>query len=613
MQIHNNLITISEEIQSIFGDLGNNDIIVTHNLLHSRIVNPQSYITFVGETSSGKSTIINGLFKKQILATKASPTTGTVTQIIINNSKIEQDFYCINKDSIIEKIDSMMFNQLVIKPDFKLLRLQTELAQHTGKYNGLNIFDTPGYNSLIAEHEEVLRSFIPDADIIIHIVNYRMGFNEQDQLLLNSIYEQIESKDTPVLLVINRCPENVTIKSKRVIEIVEHAKDTLHKTIETFLIPSVIQDDPNIPKDVFPESNNLWDMISIIVNGENRKRTLLEQSKKSLLMLLKEQRLNLEEKTKLLELDEGELKFLEERLIEFTSTKDQLFKILEKFSQRWERTLPKLLDQKISKLINTTQDEIQSENKWLNSNSCTVYISGHYLPYGIRAINKDINTYFMLELEQMNHEMEDVANQAIKKFESSVNIMPSKSYEDILKVIINKIGMRLLGDTSINLLANLGGRGGVAAGMGNLAKMGVKRFGNLFGKVFGREVYANIGRIFTKDMIKKLNVAVAFVIEGIGYLYESMTWQNKLAKKIGKSLDEYKEEACTEIITKTIYSIKESNKNTINDLFDKLKSDIDNEVTSMKSGDSQFELEKYKLCIVKIMNLEKELEVYNDI
>ena len=64
-----------------------------------------------------------------------------------------------------------------------LLRLQTILPHPSQKYDGLNIFDTPGYNSLITEHEEVLRNFIPECDVIIHVVAYRVGFGLQTQLL----------------------------------------------------------------------------------------------------------------------------------------------------------------------------------------------------------------------------------------------------------------------------------------------------------------------------------------------------------------------------------------------------------------------------------------------
>ena len=55
-----------------------------------------------------------------------------------------------------------MFSHLVEKPDEKLLRLRITQPHPSQKYDGINIFDTPGYNSLITEHEEVLRNFIPE-------------------------------------------------------------------------------------------------------------------------------------------------------------------------------------------------------------------------------------------------------------------------------------------------------------------------------------------------------------------------------------------------------------------------------------------------------------------
>ena len=58
--------------------------------------------------------------------------------------------------------------------------------------------------------------------------------------------------------------------------------------------------------------------------------------------------------------------------------------------------------------------------------------------------------------------MEDVSNQALKKLFYSVNPTSSNTYSKIITVLVNKIGMRLLGDMVRVLLKGLGGVGGVA-------------------------------------------------------------------------------------------------------------------------------------------------------
>ena len=522
------LIELSRLAGEIIKESGYKSIIASHKLLHNRLENPQSYTAIIGETSSGKSTLINGLFSKKILPSSAKPTTGAVTQININNTIKNQEFVAVNRDASVEIIDQKMFSHLVEKPDEKLLRLRITLAHPSQKYDGINIFDTPGYNSLITEHEEVLRNFIPECDVIIHVVGYRVGFGEQDQLLLDSVYEQIKYQDTPVLLVINRCPSDITLSSKRIVEICNHAKDTLHKELEIILIPSIIQQDLENPIDVLPKASELWSSLFKIVNGKKRKEQLKENQRYRLLQLLRELSLTLEEKVLLSNLDKGDLKFLKEQVGEFVETKEKLYSILDIYTERWKRTVPKLLENNISELIHSTTEIIQDDNKWLDSNSCIAYIETHHLPFNLRKITQEVNNYLKIQMDEMNDEMEDVSNQALKKLSHSINYNPSKTYSDIVKVLANKIGMRLLGDTSKAFLKARGGIGGIASGTGNTVKTLVSKSGKLFGKTFSKEVYNNIGRFFTKKMIAKLNVAFMVGIEVISYVYESKRWQGKL-------------------------------------------------------------------------------------
>ncbi len=305
----NNLINFSRMVGGIIREFGDESQVNAHTLLDSRIKMPQSYTAIIGETSSGKSTLINGLFSKKILPTSAKPTTGTVTQLIIDNQLSEQEYVAINRDASVETIDQNMFNHLVEKPDKNLLRLKIALPHPSEEYDGLNIFDTPGYNSLITEHEEVLRNFIPECDVIIHVVGYRIGFGEQDQSLLSSVYEHIKNLDLdiPVLLVVNRCPSDITLTSKRIVEIYNHAKDTLHKDLDVVLVPSIIQEDLQNSMDVLPKAPELWNSLFEVVNSDDRKVQLEKISRSKLLSLLNEISLDLEEKVALSELSKAGL------------------------------------------------------------------------------------------------------------------------------------------------------------------------------------------------------------------------------------------------------------------------------------------------------------------
>ena len=90
------------------------------------------------------------------------------------------------------------------------------------------------------------------------------------------------------------------------------------------------------------------------MNSKKREDQVIESGRVNLLLLLKELSLNLEEKILLSDLNKEELKFLEIQLKEFIDTKKTLFSILDNYMKRWERVVPKILENSINNLINST-------------------------------------------------------------------------------------------------------------------------------------------------------------------------------------------------------------------------------------------------------------------
>ena len=91
-------------------------------LLMYKSLNPEVYVSLAGETSAGKSTLLNSLLNEKLLPVSVKPTTGMVTQLSFHSENSAR-FEAINQDASLEQIDYPMFVKLHKEPDEDLLRL----------------------------------------------------------------------------------------------------------------------------------------------------------------------------------------------------------------------------------------------------------------------------------------------------------------------------------------------------------------------------------------------------------------------------------------------------------------------------------------------------------
>ena len=63
----NSAVRISEKLEILFDSISDKERLALIRLIKHRLRNPQSYVTIIGETSTGKSSLINSLFQRQLL------------------------------------------------------------------------------------------------------------------------------------------------------------------------------------------------------------------------------------------------------------------------------------------------------------------------------------------------------------------------------------------------------------------------------------------------------------------------------------------------------------------------------------------------------------------
>lgn len=179
-----------------------------------RLVNDEFNVVVAGEFSSGKSFLINvmlGAYEvdsqkgkvRGLLPDRISPTTSAITVIKSGSSReanviyedgtekkvpLEEVWQYIADPSHKQKYTGSVASILVKdsdeteSPRIKLVEVEHESPLLS---YGVRIIDTPGTGSVIREHAEVTKQFIPQADVILFLFPAQPPINEPTRLFLS--------------------------------------------------------------------------------------------------------------------------------------------------------------------------------------------------------------------------------------------------------------------------------------------------------------------------------------------------------------------------------------------------------------------------------------------
>jgi len=602
-------VEISRIMQPICSELEDVDLLGAFRALEDRLNEPRSYVTVCGETSTGKSSIINGLVGSSLMPVAASPTNAAVVHLSFE-SKVALEFSAVDRIGQIRIISESEFRHLVTDAQAELLRLRVHLEPPISDLEGLQIFDTPGYNSVFLEHEEVLRSFLPQSDVIIFVTSYRSGFGQVDQDLLEVIRDATaDDLDIPVLLVINRVPDGTTLVDLRVQEMQRNASDCLRFEPDIFLVPNISHENAkNLSTEEsrpIPKADSLWSSVSDVVQDPRRIEDVTNKLNLLLNDLLGEADSVVLNRKLVLESEMTMREDIEKQLDLLVSARKESLLLVKSRMDSIAGQLPGLLDGELKQMKKAICRDIDESNRCLGADDCGAWITGHAFEFEGRKVGESLEDYILSELEALNHELEGIANTAIKRIMASVQVK-NTTKPDLQKKLARDIAQRAGGYAVRSFLKQLGGACGVPAGAGNLAKMIVKRVGGLFGKRFGQGVYAKIGRIFNKGLLQKLNVVILVIIETISYLHHVVTWQAKLKKEVGKAVDEWRDEVLKDFQHKQLPSINEANLESVHAVYDSTVRDIER---SLKSENPEEDLLRMKALRMQIEDYRQCLSV----
>lgn len=542
--------------------INDEQLIILSKFLNERIYNPDSFVVLLGETSSGKSSLINGLIEENLLYVSSTPSTGTIIEIIFKNESNNKSYYAINKDATMEIIDLETFIGLSKKQDENLNRLRLEIPSKNYNFNGLRLFDTPGYNSIIEEHDEILKEFLPNSDVIIYVVNYKIGIQEQDFIFLNFLKELLQD-NINLVVVINRATKGIIKNDKRINEILKYTRDILNYNPKYFIIENINTEDYPLPK-----IDSLWKHIENEINSENRKERLIETLNEFIIELFYKCYSIVNKRYQNLKLSIEQKEEIKKEIKEFYSKKEYAINLIdERFDKIINYSKKELIDIKF-KLYNAVCSEI--DNTAIAKKDETIeYINIHVLPFKVKEEISELQRYILIEVEDLNKELDDYINKEINKFNGKIQVIFSTFMEKSQIEAFKEAGKNILNRGLIQFFAKYGGAGKAGAGVANLASHILKKVGNIFGKTFSKSTHNTLKHILAKigaTSTKAIAAAAAVLIEALAVAMEYASWKNKLKNKSKKAIEEWYKDAKPSIIN-DLNNLREENKKNLDEIF----------------------------------------------
>ncbi len=566
-----------EIIQKLIDAIGDSELSTLSKFMRSRISYPESYVTMLGETSSGKTTLINGLLKERLLKTSAAPTTGSIVEVLFDSEIKSPEYYAINCDATMEQLDVNTFVELSSNPDELLSRLQIAVPEVDG-LAGLRLFDTPGYGSIVDKHEEVLREFIPNSDVIIYVIGYKIGIQENDFLFMRCIQELIHD-DTDVIVVVNRCPATVSEKDRRMTEIRRYAEDLFHRNIPIFTVVA----EANNTGETLPQATDLWAYVNKLLNSQERQQTLINTLNAYLDDLLA-QADSIIEKHEIANLmsqkEKEELSVCADNLRQ-KGTNIVITEIVPTFDRLIANT-PRLLEQAKETIYAELSESIDDE-KTGRMDETIAFVNNHSLPLAINRETKEYERRLMLELDAMNERVDDYLNEAIANYYHEIELHFASNAELAVRASGGKIVGKMMENGLRQYFAAFGGAGGAGAGVANAAKHLLKKTGDLFGKRFSRETYNALAHTLKKigfTSVKTIGNIVTVIIEVAQVIIDYSTWKPKLKKQVKKGLGEWYDKT-VETVTKDLGNLKSENIKTLKAIINDVASAYELEAEEM--------------------------------
>lgn len=564
MNIFDNCIKRQEKIDSIVETLGIKDIIDKNSLVKERVVNPSHYVVMLGETSSGKSALINSILEKKIMIESVRPTTGVVAEVVVSD---EEDIWSkVGKDGSITELEKDEFDKLVVNPTSDIHRLRYKGRSREDKFSGIRLFDTPGYGSLVDYHEDILKEFIPEGDFIVYVVSYRVGLNDDDYQFLKYVGEIISDK-VEVILAINMCPKDTTEDNKRITEIRKNINECIHRDVETFLIESSSEKNPDAQK--------LWNYIYERVNNPEKIEELGEALKNYQDYVLGECEIKVNSKIASIESAQNDLNERKKLTKEFFECKEEITAILERGFTKTKVKSVRLIDKAAATIKEDVRKYVEDETKWTKREETYSFMQHYYVPKLTTEETEHILSYIEDEIILLDKAMKEILNKTATVLEDKVKVnIPC--YSDVMEGILKKHIGDAMKQAAGEMFRSFDSK---KKGNKDSSRTNFKRLESTDTEYdINNNGLAKLIKAIRATSLKGITHYLSVFTDSIIYLYDTLTWQNKIQEISMEAIDNWAQDV-EGAVRKYIDEFKETNRREIMSLFDELTQEFSEDET----------------------------------
>jgi len=393
-------------------------------------------IGFLGEFSSGKSTLINAIVNKKVLPAMDQPTSKSIVEIIAKDNSQDIEYYKIEDKNDI-KIDASEFSKIALSNSNEKAKLKVPSNEFLK--DGYMLIDTPGISSLDKSDVDITFGYLPFLDCAVICSHIDKG-----SLTLSVITFLLKPEIRPIINNFLFVITNAHLKNPQ-------SREIIKRNILVQLHDLNLKYDLNIQ-----DIENKVIVVSSLEAMENKKGFTLDELKNSFNknFLLKKELLIKEKETRFLKVEAKNivslLRYKKENskldLSELEKAEGEIKNSIDKFQNDKKLILKKIdtLDYNISQVLN---------------NIATKYLND------IKAVQNASDAEMIMT--NMKEEIETAVNGIIKRELKYINITTNHNHFNELEILLGNllsnidigknIGMFLLAELATLGTAGIGG------------------------------------------------------------------------------------------------------------------------------------------------------------